>query len=155
MEIKDLYKRPNIVDNPKLSKAFDHFDELLLELKKREFPEAIIQSINIEIEQINTFLESEKELRKRIRYSQSSILKLIEKDLKIVPKNHYQNIWLTHGMSAFGLPLGVAFGASLGNMGLLAIGIPIGMLFGLAIGSYMDKKAFRNGKQLNFEIRWN
>jgi hypothetical protein len=31
------------------------------------------------------------------------------------------------GMSAFGIPMGVAFGLSMGNIGLLGIGLPIGM----------------------------
>jgi hypothetical protein len=57
------------------------------------------------------------------------------------------------GMSAFGIPLGVAFGASLGNMGLLGIGIPIGMVFGMAIGSGMDKKAIQEGRQLDLEMK--
>ncbi|MDD2412936.1 MAG: hypothetical protein PHR79_08485 [Bacteroidales bacterium] len=44
--------------------------------------------------------------------------------------------------SAFGLPLGVAFGACIENMGMHAIGIPLGMLIAMTIGSYMNKKAF-------------
>jgi hypothetical protein len=58
------------------------------------------------------------------------------------------------GMSAFGIPLGVAFGTSLGNMGLLGIGIPIGMVIGMAIGSGMDKKAFEEGRQLDLEMKY-
>ena len=55
-------------------------------------------------------------------------------------------------MSAFGIPLGVAFGASLDNMAFLGIGIPIGMAIGMAVGAGMDKKAFEEGRQLNLEI---
>lgn len=57
-------------------------------------------------------------------------------------------------MSAFGLPVGVAIGLSIGNIGLLAIGLPIGMVIGIAVGTVMDKKAFDTGKQLEIEIKF-
>jgi hypothetical protein len=57
-------------------------------------------------------------------------------------------------MAAFGIPIGVAFGASLGSMAFLAIGIPIGMVIGLAIGSGMDKKAFEEGRQIDLELKY-
>ena len=53
------------------------------------------------------------------------------------------------GMSAFGLPLGIVFGASMGNTGLLGIGLPIGMVIGIAVGASMDTKAAKEGRQLN------
>jgi hypothetical protein len=93
-------------------------------------------------------------LRKQIKKTQSSILKLIEKELKLVTKNHYRNTWLAVGMAAFGLPLGAALGTSLGDIGLLGLGLPIGMVIGMAVGSGMDKKAFKDGKQLNLEIKY-
>jgi hypothetical protein len=154
MEIKELKKRPSIEQNKKLISAYAQFDKLLTELKKKELTEEIVKSINNGIDQINSVSESEKQLRKQIRKTQSSILKLIEKELKIVTKNHYRNTWLAVGMAAFGLPLGVAFGASVGNMGLLAIGLPIGMVIGMAVGSGMDKKAFESGRQLDLEIKY-
>ena len=80
------------------------------------------------------------------------ILKLIEKEQKLVPKNIYRNRWLAIGMSAFGIPFRVAFGISLGNMAFLAIGLPLGMAIGIAIGAGMDKKAFEEGRQLDLEI---
>ena len=56
------------------------------------------------------------------------------------------------GMVAFGLPMGVAFGAALGNMAFLAIGMPVGLAIGLAMGSGMDAKAAEEGRQLNIEL---
>ena len=50
--------------------------------------------------------------------------------------------------------LRVAFGTSIGNMGLLGIGLPIGMVIGMAVGSGMDKKAVESGKQLDLEIKY-
>ncbi|MRT92904.1 hypothetical protein EMN46_08115 [Ancylomarina sp. 16SWW S1-10-2] len=111
-----------------------------------------MSSINRGIEAINTFTDSEKELRKLISKTQSRIINLLEKELKLVTKNHYRNTWLAVGMAVFGVPLGVALGTSLGNMGLMGIGLPIGMLIGMAIGSSMDKKACDEGRQLDLEI---
>jgi drug/metabolite transporter (DMT)-like permease len=71
-----------------------------------------------------------------------------------VTKNHYRNTWLALGMGVFGIPLGVTFGVSLGNMGLLGIGLPIGIVVGLAVGSVLDKKAFEAGRQLDLEIKY-
>jgi hypothetical protein len=56
-------------------------------------------------------------------------------------------------MTSFGLPLGVAFGISIGNIGLLGLGLPIGMAIGLAVGTSMDKKAAAEGRQLAFEVK--
>jgi hypothetical protein len=154
MEIKELNKRPSIDQNKKLISAYAQFDKLLTELKKKELPKEIVKHINNGIDQINSFSEPKKELRKQIRKTQSGILKLIEKELKLVTKNHYRNTWLAVGMAAFGIPLGVAFGTSIGNMGLLGIGLPIGMVIGMALGSDMDKKAVESGRQLDLEIKY-
>lgn len=154
MEIRELKKKPNVGQNKKLISAYAQFDKLLTELKKKQLPDEIVNAINNEIDQINAISGSEKELRKQIKKTQSSILKLMEKALKLVPKNHYRNTWLAVGMAAFGIPLGVAFGASLGNMGLLGIGLPIGMVIGMAVGSVMDKKALEEGRQLDLEIKY-
>lgn len=153
MEIKELKRRPGFDQDKKLINSYDQFDKLLTELKKKKLPEEIVNSINNGINKINSVSESDKQLRKQIRKTQASILKLIEKELKLVARNHYRNTWLAVGMAAFGIPLGVVFGISLGNMGLLGIGLPIGMVIGIAVGSVMDKKAFEEGKQLDFEIK--
>jgi hypothetical protein len=50
--------------------------------------------------------------------------------------------------------MGVAFGISLGNLGLLGLGLPIGMAVGVGVGSMMDKKALQEGRQLDFEVKY-
>lgn len=154
MEINELKKSPDTEHNKTLNNAFNQFDKLLSELKKKEIPDEIIIHINNGIEQINSISNTEKGLRRQIKKTQSYILKLMEKNLKIVTKNHYRNTWLALGMTAFGLPLGAAFSISIGNMALLGIGLPIGMVIGMAMGAGMDKKAYENGKQLNVEIKY-
>ena len=154
MEITELHKRPTIEDNTRLNRKCIQFEKLLNELKTKELTNEIVRSINEDIKQLNAITNSEKELGKQLRKRQTRILRVIEKELKLVTKNHYRNTWLALGMSAFGIPLGVAFGASFGNMAFIGIGLPIGMTIGIAVGTGMDKKASENGKQLDLEIKY-
>lgn len=152
MELLKLNKRTEFYQNKRLNSEYAQFSEFINHLNKKELPNEIISSINRDIEAINTFTDSEKELRKLICKTQSRIINLLEKELKLVTKNHYRNTWLALGMAVFGVPFGVVFGTSMGNMGLLGIGLPIGMLVGMALGSHMDKKAFEEGRQLDIEM---
>ena len=150
----ELKERQNISDNINLSKIYVQLAELLKELKKKQLPHKIIESVNQDIEEINSKSLTDNELMKLVKQKQTRIIKLVEKELKIVPKNYYRNLWLVVGMSAFGLPIGVVFGLSIGNMGLLALGLPIGMAIGIVVGSGMDKKASVEGRQLDVEIKY-
>lgn len=126
--------------------------KLLDELEKRELPADMERRIDQLIETINDANLSEKKSRKQIQSAKNSIIKSLEKQLKIVPKNYYRNLWMVLGMSAFGVPLGVAFGVALDNMAFIGIGLPIGMSIGLAVGGGMDEKAKKEDRQLNFEV---
>lgn len=154
MELVELNKRVNIDQDKKLNNAYVQFRELLNELNKKELPNEIVSAINSDIEEINSFTESAKKFRRLIRKTQSKISRLIEKELKLVTKNHYRNTWLAIGMSVFGIPLGVVFGTIFGNMGFIGIGLPIGLVIGMVIGARMDKKAFEEGIQLDLEIKY-
>ena len=123
-------------------------------LSEQELSNEVISKINEDVEIINSCSESEKQLKKQISKAQSSTIKMIEKELKLVTINHYRNTWLALGISVFGVPLGVALGASLGNMGYLGIGLPIGMVIGVAVGTKMDKKAKAEGRQLDIEMKY-
>lgn len=89
---------------------------------------------------------------KAIKEKEKKIVKLLEKNHKIVPKKYYQTLWMILGMSAFGLPIGAAFGYLMKNMGLLGIDLPIGM--GTGVGSYLDKKALAEGRQLDIGLKF-
>ena len=153
MEIKELNSRLNGITDDKLNKIYTQFVELLNELRKRELSENIVKQINLCIDKINSSTLEEKHLTKFIKQEQTLILKQIEKEIKVVPKNYYRNLWLVLGMTTFGLPIGVSIGLSLGNIGLLGIGLPIGMVIGLAFGSKLDKKALTENRQLNIELK--
>ncbi len=154
MDIKELNRIPIIKQNKRLSKKYVYFEKLIVELDKAELPSGIVKSVNEDIEKINSFSGSEKDLLKQIRKAQSSILKLIEKELKLILKNHYRNQWLAIGMAAFGIPIGAAIGASFGNMAFVGLGMTLGMIFGITVGTARDKKAKEAGKQLDLEIEY-
>lgn len=153
MNIIELNPISDLEKDPKLKGAYIQFEKLLFELRKRELPEELARSINQDIEALNSCFGSGGGTRKSIKQTQTRMIKLLEKELKVVPKNHYRNQWLALGMATFGIPFGVALGMSLGNMALLGIGLPIGLAVGIAAGSGMDKKAFEEGRQLDVEIR--
>lgn len=150
MKFNQLKSRPEINGNTKLSKVYTQFQRLITELEGLSLPDNIVDTINASIEQLN--LTSNDRLLKETKKQQTIIIKLIEKQLKIVPINHYRNTWMALGMVVFGLPLGLAFSTSLDNMAFIGIGLPIGMAIGLAVGTGMDKKAQEEGRQINLEI---
>jgi len=153
MNIKELDQRADLEQDKTLTRQYANFEKLIFEIKKKEIPADVVNQVNQNIDEINSFSGSNKELRAQMRKSQSRILNLLEKKLKLVPKNYYRNRWMAIGMTVFGIPLGAAFGAGSGNTSSIAIGIPVGMVIGLAIGSGMDKKAFEEGKQLDLETK--
>lgn len=153
MKINELNQTSGIDNNVKLVETHLQFEKLLVELRKRELPVGLVVSINRDIEDLNSISGSGNELRKVIRKKQTRIIKLLEKELKLVPKNYYRNLWLVVGMAGFGIPIGVAFGASQGNMANYGVGFPIGLAIGIAVGSGMDKKAFKEGRQIDLEIK--
>ncbi|MCU4157353.1 hypothetical protein J1N10_15360 [Carboxylicivirga sp. A043] len=138
-------------------KDFRHYTymvRLVSELNKRELPSEVVRFINDNIELINHAIDNKFELKKQIKTSKNAILKLLEKQLKLVTKNHYRNLWMVLGMTVFGVPIGIAYGNMIDNMAFLGIGIGIGMSIGLALGSSMDKKAAVEGRQLDIEANF-
>jgi len=154
MKIIELNQKPDIDLNVRLKEKYLQFEKLLIELRKRELPDGLVMSINKDIEDLNSISCSGDELRKLVRTKQTSIIKILENELKVVTKNYYRNLWLAIGMAAFGVPIGVAIGTSLGNMAFMGIGFPIGLAIGMAVGIGMDKKAFEEGRQIDLEIKY-
>ena len=154
MPISNLFLNPAFSQDKKLTDKAANFQQLIDELNKKEIPEPIATSINNDIDALNGFSGSTRDMLSLYTKKQATILKTLEKELKLVPKNHYRNLWLALGMSAFGLPIGVAFGISMGNLGLLGIGLPIGLGIGVVLGTSLDKKAKDAGKQIDVELKY-
>lgn len=150
MEILKLHLKPELLTEHKTNRLYQQWQALLDSLEEKKISTKTIKTINQEIEAINSTSLRDKSLQNLLKVKQTFILGLLEKDEKLVPKNHYRNRWLAMGLAAFGIPLGVVFGLSLGNMGLIGIGLPIG----IAVGTSMDKKAQTEGRQLDVEIKY-
>ena len=153
MTLKTLQERPDLNPGKRTQGKFQNFLELLLALGERDLPQAVTEALNLKIDALNQFEGTEKEYRKALVNTEYKILKFLEKEHKIVPKNHYQKTWLALGMAVFGVPIGVAMGTALGNMGFMGVGIGMGLAIGVAVGAGMDKKARDEGRQLDFEAR--
>lgn len=155
MEIKHLSSPIDLSNTAKLENAFNQFDTLLTELRKKEIPSQLIDRINAHVVEINSFTGSGTDFRKFIKMKQSAIVNLLAKEAKIVPKNYFQTIWMSMGMAAFGIPIGVAIGTATKNMGLLGVGLPIGLGLGVVVGRKMDEKAAKENRQLNVVLTKN
>ncbi len=152
MALEALTERSFSDAEKKAAKKFQCYRSLIDELRTKELSPDVVETVNKEIAGINAHAEHDRGFIKKIRKSQYKILRLVEKQLKLVAKNHYRNMWLALGMTTFGLPLGIVYGLAMDNLGLLGLGLPIGMVIGMAIGSNMDKKAKEEGRQLDVEI---
>ncbi len=151
--MKKLIERQHILENTKVLSRYHQLGELLKSLEKRELPNEITNFINHNIELLNSVADSEKYFSKTIKEKENEILKYIEKKINVVPNNYYTKRWLSLGIGAFGLPIGVVIGSFSGNRGILGAGLPIGMGIGIAVGMAMDKKAMNEGRQLDIEIK--
>lgn len=150
MRLIELKERPDIQADAKLNELYLQFSELLSELNKKELSANLTRSINTDVEQINSFTLARNELKKLVKQKQTTILKQVEQEHKFVVKNYYRNLWMLLGFTAFGVPIGVTFGLSMGNIGMMAIGMGIGSLVGFQI----DKKALSQGRQMELEIKY-
>ncbi len=154
MIITELKKRAGLPGDAKCDKIFLQLDAVLAELRKVYFPDGTVSAINDGIHRINESNLTGSSLYKFVKKEQTIILKKIEKDHKLVSKNHYRTLWMLLGISAFGLPLGVLFGYLIRNMGMLGIGLPIGMGIGILVGTVLDNKAEKEGRQLDVQIKY-
>ena len=151
MAMHSLNLRSDLVDFPKVRNQYLHFQELIKELNTKHLNSQIIEQINVLINQID--ITSATELKNVLLKTQSKIIKLVEKESKIVPKNYYKMLWMALGMSAFGLPIGLLFGLAVGNIVFLSVGLPIGLGLGVVFGTSLDNKAEKEGRQLNWEAK--
>jgi hypothetical protein len=154
MSITSLQQNMAIAGDAKLEALYTQFDQLINELDKKSISTEVISDINKEVEETNASSLTGNELKRLLKKKQSAIVTLVEKKHKIVPKDFYRQFWMILGMSAIGLPFGVGLGVALGSMAYLGLGIPIGMGIGMVMGSAMDKKALKEGRQLDVEIKY-
>lgn len=154
MHIIDIEKTSAILNDEKLIKIHAQFQQLIVQLRAKELTVDSIQIINDNVSSINKSALTGSKLQVLIKKHQTVILKHIEKEYKLTTKNHYRNLWMLFGFTAFGLPIGVSFGLALDNIGLMGVGLPFGMVIGFFVGMQLDKRALRDGNQLDLEMKY-
>ena len=152
MKVKDLTIKVEFEGDEKLEKRIDNFQDYLNLINSRDLDEEVVNSINSSIDELNQFTGTKRGYKNKLVKVRSKIVRLVEKKAKLVPQNYYRKLWLALGMSVFGMPIGVVFGTSFGSMAYLGVGLPIGMAVGIAVGASMDKRALKEGRQLDIEI---
>lgn len=150
MDFFEIKADKSIKINEKTQKKIDNFKELISEIKKKKITKDLYDMINEEILLINS-IKKDKVFPRQISKSKHKILLQLQRQLKIIKKDYHKNMWFSLGMSAFGLPIGLAFSLILDNFAFQAIGLPIGMMIGLMVGSSLDKKAEADNLVLNMK----
>jgi hypothetical protein len=154
MKFNPLNEPSDVKEDAKLNDTFNQFADLIRQYEQKNLSDKSIQYTNERIDEVNASGLNGKALRKLIRKVQFNVIRFIEKDSKIVPKNHYRRFWMLMGMSAFGVPIGMGISYILdGQIGNFGIGLPLGMGVGILLGSLMDKKAAKEGRQLAIEAK--
>src|SRR5690606_12175092 len=110
MSLTELSKWPHAEGAASSNRMHEQFNALLDELKGKDIPPEVIVSVNEHTEALNASQLNDSEFEKAAKSAQAKIVKLLQRELNIVPKNYYRNLWMAIGMSAFGLPIGMAFG---------------------------------------------
>ena len=123
--------------------AIQNFNKLIDALNDRSLDQKSFDRINEHINVIENNVNFNT-----IKKEESKILDYVKEKYGYVAKNHYMSLWIALGMSAIGVPIGVAIGLALDQLGFMGIGIGGGLAIGVAIGSAKDKKAKEQGKQL-------
>ena len=158
MEIIELQLTENLSNGTKLNKSITQLRALLRAIKEKELPTEIAGIINQDVEELNATSLKRDDLRKHINLKVKKILSMLKKELKVVPKKHYQHRWQGFGIY-FGLEMGLLgliiwlisdFSLSVVSI-FLGTGLCIGQAVGLVAGTRKDKKALKEGRQLNFE----
>lgn len=144
-----MLQKPDFVDQDKgLNKQFSRLEIILEDLSKRSIAPTSSEFIDTQIEEINQHTGDKASYRKAFNKGFRKITSMLQKEEGLTPKAYYQTLWMSLGMAAIGLPIGLLISLSSDNFGFFASGLPIGIGVGIGIGVYLDKKAAEQGKQL-------
>lgn len=101
MHILDIEKTSTILNDEKLLKSHEQFQQLINQIRARELSADSVKIINENISLINTSALAGNKLQILIKKHQTVILKHIEKEYKLTTKNYYRNLWMLFGFTAF------------------------------------------------------
>lgn len=138
----------------KNQRNIDTLQRLIAALEKKELSENFVEFVNTKVDEVNSFEGKDFDRRKLIRKNNNSIIQKAKSELGLFPKNHFMGLWMSLGMAAFGLPIGLLFSWAFDSMAYIGLGLPIGLSFGMAIGMGIDKTKEKEGKQFDFKLSY-
>lgn len=148
MEINSVEIPPAEQINLKVEQQLRKLKKMIDELRTKNLQHVSIEFINDIIQKLYQLDFNSKTSRYKIGQFKREILNYLQKNEGMFAKGHFTALYMTVGMSAIGLPLGVVFGFAVDNLGLLGVGLPIGLALGLALGRKKDMRIKQEGKQL-------
>ena len=153
MKIESLKRRKGTEKNKKINNAYDKMQRLIEALDKKDIPSDVLTTINEHIESINSFNGTEKELTKIVNKTYKHVLNFIEKDLNLVPKNHFRALWILYGSLAGVVLTSIFTNFYFVNLDGLAISIlPIAVAVGIIFGTVMDNNARKKDRQIDLVV---
>ena len=115
-------------------KVYEKFLHILSELKIREFSKEEIQSIETELESLNS--KSNPENRKKyFKKALSKFEKYLKDTFSLTSKGYYTNTSVS-----LGILFGVVFGVLIGERFEKSLGVSFGICMGLFIGAYIGRR---------------
>lgn len=87
MEINQLNLKIDSINNSKLGDLYSQFQKILEKLNDKKLPSEAVQYINNIVEQSNSTTLQDEALLKFLKDKQNLIIKYLEKEHKIVPKD--------------------------------------------------------------------
>lgn len=151
MDLNELENESIISLNKKIKLQYDKLKSLISEVRKKEIPPEVSYYINPLIEEVNLLTSRDRRLARQLHKTQREIIKILEKETQIVPRNYYTKKWTPMGMAVFGIPIGAALSTAAENSGLLGAGIAVGLAIGAGHGKKLDKKAKEENRVLDFD----
>ena len=152
MELQQPKQRAEFARNKIYQNAYNNYVKLIQEISRHNPGVNLSNKLNELTGGIDTDSAPVKKVIRQYRSTQNKVARLVEQDLKLVPRGYYRNLWMVLGMSAFGIPMGVVFGMLLDNIAFIGVGMPFGMMIGIALGESMDQKAAAEGRQLDVSL---
>ena len=132
------------------SEAGVEITALLEHLEARHLPEASVDWINEQIKGWNSKKVASNDDEKELKLLKKDVLDYLRKQHNLVAEGYYSTLWMTLGISAFGLPFGVVLYALTDNSAFIAVGLPLGIAFGFAFGAFLDRKAEKENRVMKF-----
>lgn len=140
--MKELTAKEVYHKNEKLSQKVDKLNAALQDLEHKNLPPALHTQIKEEIEALNAFAGTPEEHLAQMKSASSRIAKLLQEELGLYKKGHYQRQGAT-----FGLMLGVL--AWLLNFVSFGVGPLWGLMLGILVGSAKDNQLKKEDKMID------